>query len=179
MFRVHELWPEAIVVYLQGLPTPGRLTDPDGKAAGWQAKPGTQGDRDLKFFDAVLESLRKDYKVDERRIYCTGHSNGGAFTYQLWAERGDVFAAVAPSAAAAWDLTGRMKPKPMLHLGAENDPLVKFEWQKATIDAVLKVDGCDVAAAKKEGKMTTYPSEKGTTVQTYVHGNGHGFPGEA
>ena len=35
-FRIHEVWPEAAVVYLQGLKTPGRLTDPEGKKTGWQ-----------------------------------------------------------------------------------------------------------------------------------------------
>ena len=30
-FKLHELWPEAVVIYLQGLPTPGQLTDPEGK----------------------------------------------------------------------------------------------------------------------------------------------------
>src|SRR5713101_6594115 len=29
-------WPEAISIYMQGLNTPGRLTDPQGKAPGWQ-----------------------------------------------------------------------------------------------------------------------------------------------
>src|ERR1051325_749978 len=35
-FSVHTRWPEAIVVYPQGLNTPGRLTDPDGRRPGWQ-----------------------------------------------------------------------------------------------------------------------------------------------
>src|SRR3954463_16655111 len=39
-FRIHELWDEAVVVYPQGLPTPGRLTDPEGKKAGWQFAAG-------------------------------------------------------------------------------------------------------------------------------------------
>ncbi len=55
----HKHWPEAIVVYMQGLNTPGALTDPDGKRPGWQKTFGDQGDRDLKFFDAVLATLRK------------------------------------------------------------------------------------------------------------------------
>src|SRR5436190_19956962 len=92
-FGYHALWPEAIVVYLQGLNTPGRLTDPDGKKPGWQSGIGDQGDGDLKFFDAVLTSLRQDYRVNEKRVYATGHSNGGGFTYLLWAARGDRFAA--------------------------------------------------------------------------------------
>src|SRR5262245_26421439 len=60
----HETWPEAVVVYMQGLNTPGKLTDPEGKRTGWQHGPGDQQDRDLKFFDAVLASLKKDYAVD-------------------------------------------------------------------------------------------------------------------
>src|SRR5687768_13981889 len=49
MFHIHELWPEAIAVYMQGLNTPGQLTDPEGKRPGWQRRPGDQADRDLKF----------------------------------------------------------------------------------------------------------------------------------
>ena len=41
------------------------------------------------FFDEVLASVKKDYKVDNKRIYVTGHSNGGSFTYILWAVRDD------------------------------------------------------------------------------------------
>jgi polyhydroxybutyrate depolymerase len=95
-FAIHTLWPEAIVVYPQGLNTPGRLTDPEGKKPGWQHSAGAQGDRDLKFFDAMLSSIKQDYKVNEKRLYSTGHSNGGGFTYLLWAMRGDLFAAFAP-----------------------------------------------------------------------------------
>src|SRR5688500_1798573 len=62
MFRVHELWPEAVVVYPQGVPTPGRLSDPEGKRNGWQKAAGDHGDRDLAFFDAMFRSL-----VDEKR----------------------------------------------------------------------------------------------------------------
>src|SRR5581483_11939762 len=73
-FAYHTHWPEAISVYLQGLNTPSRLVDPEGKKSGWQNLLGEQNDRDLAFFDAVLASLKQDYKIDERRIYATGHS---------------------------------------------------------------------------------------------------------
>ena len=35
-FGYHKVWPEAVVVYMQGLPTPGAITDPEGKRPGWQ-----------------------------------------------------------------------------------------------------------------------------------------------
>jgi len=82
-FAMDRNWPEAISVYMQGLNTPGRLTDPQGTRTGWQAALGDQGDRDLKFFDAVLARLKQDYRVDPKRIYATGHSNGGGFTFLL------------------------------------------------------------------------------------------------
>jgi polyhydroxybutyrate depolymerase len=178
MFGYHTLWPEALVVYLQGLNTPGRLTDPDGKKPGWQHSIGNQEDRDLKFFDAVLASLRKEFRVDDRRIYATGHSNGGGFTYLLWAARGDQFAAFAPSAAAAPTLLAKLTPKPVLHAAGEKDPLVKFEWQQQTMAALCRMNQCG-EGEPGEKWITTYPSKIGAPVVTLVHPGGHQFVAEA
>lgn len=175
-WNYQEWWPQAIVVYPQGVPTPGRLTDPEGKRNGWQHSAGDQDDRDLKFFDALLAKVKQDYTIDEKRIYCTGHSNGGGFTYLLWGERGDVFAAVAPTAAAALRQTSDRKPKPVFHLAGEADPLVKFEWQKITIDRVLRLNGCDETGKPAGEFCTEYPSQSGTPLVTYIHPGGHEFP---
>jgi polyhydroxybutyrate depolymerase len=177
------VWPEAIVVYMQGLNTPGRLTDPEGKKPGWQSSGGDQDDRDLKFFDAVLASLKADYKVDTSRIYATGHSNGGGFTYLLWDQRGDVFAAVAPSASAARNRTSNLRPKPAMHLAGDNDPLVKFPWQEATMRHLQEVNGCESVGetwqtpAKMKG--TIYPSKTNTPFVSVIHQQGHKYPAEA
>jgi polyhydroxybutyrate depolymerase len=96
-FVIHKVWPDAIVVYPQGLPAAIRF-EAAGVKPGWQQGIGDKDDRDLKFFDEMLGTLRKKCKVDGRRIYVAGHSMGGAFTYLLWAARGDVFAAVASAA---------------------------------------------------------------------------------
>jgi polyhydroxybutyrate depolymerase len=184
MFDIHHVWPEALVVYMQGLNTPGRLTDPEGKKSGWQNAGGILSDRDLKFFDAVLASLKSDYKVDERRIYSTGHSNGGGFTYLLWRHRGDLFAAMAPSAAAGpgplWaQHMSSLKPKPVLHLAGEKDALVKFEWQQAAIESLKKLNGCDEKGTEWAPQCTLYPSKTGTPVITLIHPGAHNFPAEA
>ena len=175
MYGYHRLWPEAIVVFTQGLNTPGWLTDPEGKKPGWQQGIGNQGDRDLKFFDAVLAGLKKKSHVDERRIFATGHSYGGAFTYLLWASRGDRLAAVAPSAATAPRLLGQLKPKPVLHVDGENDPLVKFAWQKQTMDALRKFNECGDGKPWAE-HCTVYESKLGMPVVTCIHPGTHQFP---
>lgn len=42
-WSVHTLWPEAVVIYLQGLPT-ATLRDPEGARPGWQIAPGGQNE---------------------------------------------------------------------------------------------------------------------------------------
>ena len=172
---IHQHWPEAIVIYPQGLPTSGTLVDRAGKDSGWQAAAGAEGDRDLKFFDVMFADLLGRHRFDERRVYATGHSNGGAFTYLLWAKRGERFAAVAPSAAVLGRGFTDLRPKPVLHLGSPQDPLVKFSWQERMIDQVLKLNGCGPRNAGATG-YTVYPSTKGTEVATYLHDGGHGYP---
>lgn len=175
-FPMNREWPEAISIYMQGLNTPGRLTDPEGKVPGWQKSLGDQNDRDLKFFDAVLARLKQDYKVDSKRIFITGHSNGGAFTYLLWAERGDVLAAVAPSAGMSVESIPKLKPKPVMHIAGEKDALVKFEWQQKTIAADRKLNGCESDGKPWAKNCTLYPSKTGTPVIAYIHPGAHSVP---
>lgn len=179
LFGYHTAWPEAITVYLQGLNTPGKLTDPEGKKPGWQSLAGDQQDRDLTFYDAVLTSLKKDYQVDDKRIFSTGHSNGGGFTYLLWATRGDTLAAVAPSAATSGRFTKDLNPKRVLHVAGEKDTLVKYDWQVRTIDALRKLNGTDGDGQPWEKLGKLYPSKTGTPVVAYIHPGDHAFLKEA
>jgi polyhydroxybutyrate depolymerase len=175
-FNLQQHWPEAIVVYMQGLNTPGKF-DPDGKKPGWQRTSGEQMDRDLKFFDAVLASLRKDYKVDDARIYAMGHSNGGGFTYLLWATRADMFAAFAPSAAGGRSLL-QLKPRPVMHLAGEKDTTVPFANQQATMAAIRKANQCEEKGTEWAKGCTLYASKDGAPVVTYIHAGDHAFPAE-
>jgi predicted peptidase len=50
----------------------------------------------------VLAMLRREFNIDPRRIYLTGHSMGGAGTYFLGAKHADIWAAIAPVAPAAF-----------------------------------------------------------------------------
>lgn len=178
------LWPEAIVVCPQGLPTV-TPNDPDGTRSGWQPRLGANKDRDLKFVDAMLKTLREKHAVDDRRVYSTGHSNGGGFTYLLWANRGKEFAAIAPSSAgiAGLRLAKDLKPLPILHLAGEADKIVPYENQQRTIAAVKQVNGCAAAGEPwaKAGKLvgTQYPSKAGTPLVTLVHPGTHKYPDEA
>ena len=176
---IDKLWPEAIIVSPQGLNTPGQLTDPKGELPGWQKAAGAMNDRDLLFFDAILKTLHEEYKINDKRIYATGHSNGGGFTYVLMEARNEVLAAAAPCAAVAIRALPRIKPKPMMHIIGEKDPLVKPEWQEATINGMLKINSCSKDGQAYATDATLYPSSTGNPVIVYKHKGGHVFPQEA
>jgi polyhydroxybutyrate depolymerase len=186
---LEKAWPEAIVVYPQALKTPGLIADLDGKQFAWQSIPGMAHDRDLKFFDAMLESLEKDHRVDPDRIYATGHSNGGQFTLLLWQTRGDRIAAFASAAAAfaqvilnpnAGEVIVPVKiPRPILIIAGQADD-DHFPWQERSIEILRGLNHCG------EGKpwdgtpyRTLYPSSNGTPVISYVHPGGHALPPDA
>lgn len=175
-FSLPRIWPKAISVYMQGLNTVSD-GDPEGRKPGWQSYPGDYGDRDLKFFDAVLDGLIQSGKADADRIYATGFSNGGSFAYVLCAARGDRFAAVAPCAAPnAHKIIPLLNPKPVLNITGRKDLLVKFANQEKAIADLRQLNGCEGSGRPwgKFGKL--YPSASGTPLIAVIHPGGHVVP---
>jgi len=173
-FQMHELWPEAVVVYMQGLPTVGRQ-DPQGIRNGWQQQLGVNGDRDLKFFDAVYDRMIKDFKPDPKRVYVMGHSNGGAFSYFLWAHRGDKIAAVGPSGAVASVYRGSLKPKPAFIVFGESDQLVPPIAQRRGIEYVKSINEVVDPSGTKMGTLKGSKADLGL----YIYAGDHTYPKEA
>ena len=173
-------WPEAIVVYPQGLKTVSPLVDPEGKKSGWQTGAGNDGDRDIKLYDAMIDSLRTEYKLDGRHTYSAGHSNGGFFSYLLWQTRGATLAAIGPVAGAYLKPTTEIKPLPVIHVAGKDDPIVKFSWQERTFVNVRAANACtsDGKPWATEGGLaaTLYESSKGAPLVTVIHEGGHEYP---
>jgi polyhydroxybutyrate depolymerase len=177
-FGLHRLWPEAIVVYMQGLPFVGNVKNSSGRP-GWQMMVGETDDRDFKFFDMLLAKLQEDHKVNTKRIYVMGHSMGGSFTFLLWLARPNIFAALAPSGAYVAQEAQRLKPKPMLHVAGREDKVVKFAGQEKSIKAIRRLNRCQAKGTEWAPNCTLYKSSTGNDVVAYIHDGGHNFPDEA
>jgi polyhydroxybutyrate depolymerase len=178
-FKLHEHWPEAVVVYMQGLSGSPGANDPAGKRPGWQSLPGEQRDRDAKFFDVVLGELQRQHKIDAARVYLLGHSNGARFANVLWSMRGDKLAALCSSAAQGGRLIRNCKPKSIFMIMGEKDTVAPFAWQRRSVELVRNVLGADSSKAKIEGLMRTEPGSGDTELVTYIHPGGHEYPVEA
>ena len=166
--NMHLSWRDAIVVYFQGLETRGGLL-------GWQVEQGG-GDRDLKLVDVAIASLRKRYNVDDDRTYATGFSNGGMFTYLLWAERPGVFAAYAPVAARLRPSVRPEQPKPLFHIAGERDQLVRFSDQRVAIEVAIAVNGVGTRTTRCGDDCTVYGHSTPAPVMTWIHDGAHVYP---
>ncbi len=177
-WKLHDLWPDAVVVYLQGLPTP-TSRDPEGARAGWQIAPGGQNDRDVRFVDTVIERMQKQYRVDPSRIYAIGHSNGARFATVLWKTRGEKFAAFCSAAAQGGLMIRDAIPRSIFAIAGEKDPIVRYEGQVRSIEVYRRVLKTDSSKAATKGYATTEPGTNGTELVAYLHPGGHEFPQDA
>ena len=177
-WSLHTLWPEAVVIYLQGLPTATTI-DPDGASPGWQIAPGGQNDRDVRFVDAVIEWAQKQYKIDPDRIYAIGHSNGARFANVLWKTRGEKFAAFCFASAQGGLMIRDATPRSIFAIAGENDRIVRYDGQVRSIEVYRSVLKTGSAKAVTKGYAKIEPGINGTELLTYLHPGGHEFPQDA
>jgi poly(3-hydroxybutyrate) depolymerase len=90
---IGRAWPEAFVLYPEGLPR-----DASRAVPSWQTRLAELGDRDLAFFDAMLAWLELRGCVDRQRVFVLGYSNGGGLAHVLACARGQMIAGAAIAA---------------------------------------------------------------------------------
>lgn len=127
---------------------------------------------DVAFTREILEEVGKLMKVDAKRIYACGLSNGAMMCYRLAAELSDRIAAVAPVAGTMTvDKFEPKHPVPVLHIHGTEDTLVPYERAQAkgknamflrfrgveeSVQACVKANGC-----KEEPEVEKLPRKEG------------------
>jgi polyhydroxybutyrate depolymerase len=78
---------------------------------------------DVAFLEALIDDVARRARVDENRVYVTGHSNGGMMSHRFAAEASDRVAAIAPVAGAMGIASfNPARPVPVLHIHSVDDP---------------------------------------------------------
>jgi polyhydroxybutyrate depolymerase len=179
--RFHELWPQATVVYPQGLKTE------HGKgnvAYGWQDDrhgPWHQDNKDVRFVDQLLQELSARCRIDPRCIYASGHSNGGLFSFLLLVQRPERFAAFAPVGCYGACVREATTPRPVLFIFGEKDKVFDISLAKDTLGRLLSLNRCNTERKKEwlDGCQMFVPDQGGKPVIWWLHGGGHAWPGSA
>ena len=176
---IDGLWPDAIVIYPDGLPGHPGLTDPEGAQPGWQVRPGDEGGRDVDFYDTMLATLRAKLPVDGDRIFVMGHSNGSGFTALLQLLRGNDIAATATlSGQPGAILVNNSPARSTFMMMGETDPLVPYETQRQSIPLEEAKLGIDPATATTNGYLRSEHGPGNKELETYIHPGGHDIPAE-
>ena len=194
-----------LVVYPNGTgPLPNRLLT-------WNAGDGCCGYalenqvNDVGFVAVLLMDLAARTQIDRRRVYATGHSNGGIFAHRLGAERSGVIAAIA-AVSGSLDLKSFRpgRPVPVLDIHSVDDPRalyngglgppfpgtdtrIRHQPVQEGLDRWIAANGCrtqpdTVSRLNKEGQSATllvWRSCRGGAEVAHwkLTGSGHGWPG--
>ncbi|MDQ1332139.1 MAG: Esterase depolymerase [Bacteroidota bacterium] len=86
---------------------------------------------DVGFISSLIDILIKDYRIDPRRVYVTGISNGAIMSYRLACELSNKITAIAPVDGnipqPLFPNCMPSRPVSVLAINNVNDPLVPFE----------------------------------------------------
>ncbi|AOZ88925.1 peptidase [Bacillus xiamenensis] len=97
---------------------------------------------DLRKAYEVLQHVIASYRIDQKRIYSTGLSQGGFGSYQLNITYPRLFAAMIPIAGGADpSKAGILAHKPIWAFHAEDDSIIPVSYARNTIQAIQKAGG--------------------------------------
>jgi polyhydroxybutyrate depolymerase len=65
---------------------------------------------DSKYLREVIDTIRAKYRVDARRVYLIGHSNGGFMSFRMACDHAGTFAAIATLNGSTWNDITRCTP---------------------------------------------------------------------
>ncbi len=152
---------------------------------------------DVGFLRALIAKLETEYKIDRKRIYITGISNGAMMSYRAACEMSDVVAAVAPVEGAQNLECKPVAPVSVIVFHGTADRLVPYDGGSTpyqigphrsdssvaeTVAFWVKQDGCSSRPKHEvstQVQVDTYSDcKQGTGVALYtIEGGHHMWPG--
>lgn len=117
------------------------LVFPEGIDHGWDIG----GNRDVDLVCAIIDKMEKDHKINTGRVYLTGFSMGGMFTYHCANRIPDKIAAFVPvSGYPMWDKSATSsRPVPIMHVHGTGDDVCVFSGVQPTLDNWIKRNKCN------------------------------------
>ena len=138
---------------------------------------------DIVFVRNIIDALERKYRIDPRRIYAAGHSNGGIMTYRLASTLSDKLAAVGVTAGSIGMVDDRgdtlriappSHPVSVIHFHGVADPSVPYSGGpesdgpdnivsvRNTIGFWISADHCDPSKVSR-----TISNDKNVIVDKY------------
>ena len=118
---------------------------PEGISKSWDIT----GNRDINFILALIDEMVEKYDIDRGRVYLSGFSMGGMFTYHAMNKIADRIAAFAP--ISGYPMGGatanpNVRPIPIIHTHGTSDDVVTFSNVQKNLNVWIKHNGCPETA---------------------------------
>ncbi len=147
---------------------------PSGKMATWNAGKCCALARDneiddVKFINEIVEYIKKQFKIDAKKVFAIGMSNGGMMAYRLACDSAKLFKAIA--SVTGTDITKSCKPSKavsILHIHAKDDELVLFKGGKGKGASPDKSDITDFPPVNDVIKKWTKLNECSSTPKKII-----------
>jgi polyhydroxybutyrate depolymerase len=97
---------------------------------------------DVAYVNAVIDDMERLYNVDKKRIYLTGHSNGGFMSHRMACDAAGRIAAIASLAGAVWKDASKCLPSApigILEIHGDADDMVPYGGDANTPSATETV----------------------------------------
>lgn len=125
---------------------------PNGENHFWDIS----GNKDIDFVLAIIKEMESRYGINTNRVYMTGFSMGGMFTYHCANRIADRIAAFVPVSGYPMGekIAASSRPVPILHCHGTGDDVCVFSGVQPTLDAWIKRNGCSTTPKT----MRPYPA---------------------
>jgi poly(3-hydroxybutyrate) depolymerase len=175
----------AVVVYMKSI------------TEGWDRPPAVA--QNTAYFKDVLAHMKRNYCIDESRVFVAGTSSGAGFANHLGCKLGDQLLAIAPVHGPLLDRTGCKGHPAVLAIHGIADKVIPRSYGESARDFFLARNGCQqpakpdlaavearIQAARQAGKTVfacvDYPNCSHANVRWCVHSEAgyedlnHGWP---
>jgi poly(hydroxyalkanoate) depolymerase family esterase len=142
------------------------------------------GDQDTKWITQIIDQMYTDYKIDKKRVYLSGFSMGGMFTYNAMSKIADKIAAFAPTSGTnVMGASKAQRPVPIIHPHGTTDDVLHYSDVEGFIKNYRDQFHCPSQAEVQDNyphqgeKATMYtwgPCDKGVYIKHMkLEGRGH------
>jgi polyhydroxybutyrate depolymerase len=180
-----------LVAYPRGSGFPFRW-----RCGGWFGKQ-EELSQDVQFISDLIDQLKKEYKIDEARIYANGLSNGAGMSFLLACKLSERIAAIGGVGGGyvlPWTEYTPKRPVPAIIFHGTADPLVPFHGKSSDrfgtfpdipqwVQSLAEHNGCQTNPVPLPGSGSVsgvrYPGATNNAEVIFytVTGGGHTWPG--
>jgi len=142
------------------------------------------GDKDTKWVEQIIDQMQKDYDIDTKRVYLSGFSMGGMFTYNAMSKIADKIAAFAPTSGTnVMGASKAQRPVPIIHPHGTTDDVLQYNQVEGFLKKYRDQFHCPSQAEVQDNyphqgeKATMYtwgPCDEGVYIKHMkLEGRGH------